>query len=100
MQYGSFAEQVSAAGITKKLLQKEGKRMIRLLAIQTGTPMRVRQLLPSVQRAQHPLDACLKSPLQILHQHILYPLSLADIFCHSFSPNVYTATCRTLIHSK
>ena len=74
--------------------------MIRLLAIQTGTPMRVRQLLPSVHHAQHPLDPCLKLSLQILHQHILHPLSLADIFCHSFSPNGYTATCRTLIHSK
>lgn len=40
-QYMSFAEQVSAAGITKKLLLAEGKRMIRQLAVQTGTPMRV-----------------------------------------------------------
>jgi hypothetical protein len=47
---------VAAAGITKKLLQREGKRMIRLLAIQTGAPMRVRQLLPSAQHAQHPVN--------------------------------------------
>ena len=40
-QYLSFAEKVSAAGITKKVLLREGKRMIRQLAIQTGTPLRV-----------------------------------------------------------
>ena len=43
MQYLSFGEQVSAAGLTKKDLLREGKRMIRQLAVQTGTSLKVPQ---------------------------------------------------------
>ena len=52
MQYLSFAEQVSAAGITKKVLLREGKRMIRQLAIQTGTPLRITPALIQQYRLQ------------------------------------------------
>ena len=51
-QYLSFAEQVSAAGITKKVLLREGKRMIRQLAIQTGTPLCVPPALIQQYRLQ------------------------------------------------
>ena len=51
-QYLSFAEPVSAAGITKKILLREGKRMIRQLAIQTGTPLRVPPALIQQYRLQ------------------------------------------------
>ena len=44
-QYQSFAEQVSAAGLTKKDLLREGKRMIRQLAVQTGTSIKVPQAI-------------------------------------------------------
>lgn len=44
-QYQTFAEQVSAAGLTKKDLLREGKRMIRQLAVQTGTSTKVPQAI-------------------------------------------------------
>jgi len=68
MQYQSFGEQVSAAGLTKKDILREGKRTVRQLCIQTGTPLKV--------------------PLSLINQYSLRPVyeRLVELIARQF-PN-------------